>query len=245
MRTSFCRQDSLHKILRDRDGSFAYLTPVNKFGSCSCDGAKSELNRRTHVDEARRACTEYGIGLAPVPSCGLRANSVKACALSVRKLVPGVPSGEHPWPFLRWCPKFVTRRTYTYKKHNTPQSYVHWRVRICSRRPARAGSDAHGSGSFDANAVLHASLKRTLVTTQQLGNKKNFTKSRHLKDAFDHRKKNCKAKKTRNQVALLRAKRQRAQHKWKPQAPQTATKEWSSMTSAQTTATQRKSSLST
>ena len=57
-------------------------------------------------------------------------------------------------------------------------------VRICSRRPARAGSDAHGSGSFDANAVLHAPLYKTLVTTQQLGIKKNFTGSRHLKDAL-------------------------------------------------------------
>ena len=75
------------------------------------------------------------------------------------------------------------------KTQNTPQSYVHWRVRICSRRPARAGSDAHGSGSFAANAVLHASLNRTLVTTQQLGNKKNFTGSRHLKDALVNTKK--------------------------------------------------------
>ena len=78
------------------------------------------------------------------------------------------------------------------KTQNTSQSYVHWRVRICSRRPARAGSDAHGSGSFDANAVLHASLYGTLVTTQQLGNKKNFIGSRHLKDAFEHRKKSAK-----------------------------------------------------
>ena len=59
MRTSFCRQDSLHKILRNRDGSFANFTPVHKFGLCSCDDVKSALNRRTRVDEARRTCTEY------------------------------------------------------------------------------------------------------------------------------------------------------------------------------------------
>ena len=108
-----------------RDGSFANFTPVHKFGLCSCDDVKSALNRRTHVDEARRACTEYGIGLAPLPSCGLRVNSVKACALSVRKLVPGVPSGEHPWPFLSWSSQIHHSTDIHLKTQNAPHSYVH------------------------------------------------------------------------------------------------------------------------